>query len=136
MVIPALNIFAILIFLALDVHHIFLYAAVNSYEYLPPGHFNVSGEAIPYLLELMSKMFVLGVQFSAPILAILVLSGMVLGILARTFPQLNVFLLSFPINIAISFTVIGLTLSLVFILLRREFDELGERIITMLHYLN
>ncbi len=130
------NIFAILIFLALDIHHLFLYAAVNSYEYLPPGHFNVTGEAVPYLLELISKMFVLGVQFSAPVLAVLILSSLVLGILARVFPQLNVFLISFPINIGIAFTVIGLTLSLVFILLRREFDELGERIITMLHYLN
>ncbi len=130
------NIFAIFIFLALNVHHLFLQAAVNSYEYLPPGNFNIAGEAIPYLLELSSKMFALGVQFSAPVLAVLLLSGLILGILARTFPQLNVFLLSFPINIGIAFTVMGLTLNLVYILLRREFDELGFRILNILHLLN
>ncbi len=129
------NVFAILIFLALDGHHIFIKTAVKSYQLLPPGHLDLSGEAIPYLMELTSRMFSLGVQFSAPVLAVLLLSGLILGILARVFPQLNVFLLSFPLNIGISFVVIALTLDMVASLLRREFDALGERIMTILQYL-
>ncbi len=130
------NVFAILIFLAIDGHHIFLQLAAESYTLLPPGVFNISGDAIPYLLKLSSRIFILGIQFSAPVLAVLLLSGLILGILARVFPQLNVFLLSFPLNIGISFTVIGLTLPIVAILLRREFDNLGERLITVLQLLN
>ncbi len=130
------NVFAILIFLAIDGHFIFFQIAAKSYETLPPGAFNISGEAIPYLMELSSRIFSIGMQFSAPLLAILLLSGLILGILARVFPQLNVFLLSFPINIGTAFTVIALTLPLVVILLRREFDDLGNRIMTMLQFLN
>jgi len=129
------NVFAILIFLALDGHHIFIKTAAKSYQLLPPGQLDLSGEAIPYLMELTSRMFALGVQFSAPVLAVLLLSGLILGILARVFPQLNVFLLSFPLNIGISFVVIALTLDMVTSLLRREFDAMGERIITILQYL-
>lgn len=129
------NVFAILIFLALDGHHIFIKTAAKSYELLPPGNMNFSGEAIPYLMELATRMFSLGVQFSAPVLAVLLLSGLILGILARVFPQLNVFLLSFPLNIGISFIVIALTLDMVASLLRREFDAMGERILTILQYL-
>ncbi len=130
------NVFAILIFLSLDIHHYFLQTAVNSYRLLPPGYLNFSGEAVPFLIELSSRMFSLGAQFSAPVLAILLLSGLILGILARTFPQLNVFLLSFPLNISISFIVIGLTLGLVKILLSREFDMLPDRFLSLLHFLN
>ncbi len=130
------NVFAIFIFLALDGHHIFLQAAVRSYEYLPPGNLNFSGEAIPYLVELSSKMFVLGIQFSVPIIVLLLLSSLSLGLMSRIFPQLNVFLLSFPLNISISFIVIGLTLSMTYIILRREFDDLPNRILSMLQYLN
>jgi flagellar biosynthetic protein FliR len=129
------NVFAILIFLALDGHHIFLKTAARSYQLLPPGNLNLSGEAVPYLMELTSRMFSLAVQFSAPVLVVLLLSGLILGILARVFPQLNVFLLSFPLNIGISFIVIALTLDMVSSLLRREFDALGERILTILQYL-
>lgn len=130
------NVFAILIFLAIDGHHVFFQVAVESYKILPPGAFNISGEAIPYLLTLSSRIFFLGIQFSAPILSVLLLSGLILGILARVFPQLNVFLLSFPLNIGLSFTVIGLTLPLVTVLLRREFDDLANRFFTVLQLLN
>lgn len=129
------NVFAIMIFLAINGHHLFLLAAVQSYEYLPPGRLDLSGEAIPYLMQLTSHMFAIGVQFSAPVLAVLLLSGLILGILARVFPQLNVFLLSFPVNIGAAFIVIALTLNLMSTLIRREFDNLTEWIVTLLNHL-
>ncbi len=130
------NVFAILIFLTVNGHYLFLRTAVRSYELLPPGHLNLSGEAVPYLMELSSNMFTLGVQFCAPVLAVLLLSGLILGILARVFPQLNVFLISFPINIGAGFIVIALTLNLLSVLIRREFDTLGDRFIILLNFLN
>jgi len=130
------NIFAIFIFLSTNAHHIFIRAAVRSYAILPPGKLDFSHAAVPYLMKLSSQMFALSLQFSAPVLAILLLSGLILGILARAFPQLNVFLLSFPLNIGISFIVIALTLNIIATLLRREFDSLPERIFTILKLLN
>jgi len=79
---------------------------------------------------------VIGVQFSAPVLAILLLSGLILGILARVFPQLNVFLLSFPVNIGTGFIVIALTLNLGQTIIRREIDTIAENFGTLLNYLN
>lgn len=121
------NVLAILIFLMLNVHHLFLRAMVDSFRYLQPGSWDFSGGAIPYLMELAGRMFVLGVQFSAPVLAVLLLSGLVLGIMSRVFPQLNVFMLSFPFNIGIAFLIIGLTLNMVVTLLGQEFANLEEQ---------
>ncbi|MCD6526700.1 MAG: flagellar biosynthetic protein FliR [Desulfuromonas sp.] len=121
------NVFAILAFLALDVHHIFIQVLVDSYRMLPPGLLDFSGEAVPFIMELTGNMFVLAIRFSAPILAVLLLSGLVLGILARVFPQLNVFMLSFPINIGMAFVIIGLTMNMVVALLGREFAQLPEQ---------
>ncbi|MDW7757255.1 MAG: flagellar biosynthetic protein FliR [Desulfuromonadales bacterium] len=129
------NVFAILVFLALDIHHLFLRAIVASYELLPPGGVDFSGEAVPYLMTLASGMFVLAVKFSAPILAVLLLSSFVLGILSRVFPQLNVFMLSFPINIGLSLIVMGLTLNVLVSMLGREFNALGERFIQLFELL-
>lgn len=121
------NVLAILIFLALNIHHYFIAALVSSFRLIPPGQWDFSGGAIPYLLELAGRMFTLGVQLSAPVLAVLLLSGLVLGIMARVFPQLNVFLLSFPLNIGITFLLIGLTLNLVVAVLDQEFAQLEQR---------
>lgn len=120
------NVFAILIFLALDMHHIFLRAIVDSYQLLPPGGLNFSGGAIPFLMKLAGDMFVLGVKLSVPVLVVLLISGLALGLMARIFPQFNVFMFSFALNIILAFTVMGLTLNIVAALLGREFGALAN----------
>ncbi len=130
-----INILALLAFLVLDGHHFFFRVIVESYRLLPPGPLDFSAGAVATLMRLGSHMFVLGVKFSAPVLALLLLTNMVLGILARVFPQLNVFMLSFPLNIGIALIVIGLTLEAMFFVLRREFDTMGENILTLLQLL-
>lgn len=126
------NVFAILVFLAVDGHHIFMRTLVDSFELLPPGFIDLSGFAVPYIVELVSNMFVLAVRFSAPVLAVLLLSGLILGIMSRVFPQLNVFLLSFPINIGLALIIIGLTMTVVVSLLHNEFNALPERFTLLL----
>lgn len=130
-----INILALLAFLAMDGHHFFFRVIVESYRLLPPGPLDFSAGAVETLMRLGSHMFVLGVKFSAPVLALLLITNIVLGILARVFPQLNVFMLSFPLNIGIALIVIGLTLEAMFFVLRREFDTMGENILTLLQLL-
>ncbi len=130
-----INVLALLAFLALNGHHYFFRLIVESYAVLPPGLLDFSAGAVDELMRLTSRMFVLGVKFSAPILALLLIANIVLGILARVFPQLNVFMLSFPINIGISFVVIGLTLGVMFSVLRREFDTMAQNLLNLLHLL-
>ena len=129
------NVFAILIFLAVDGHHLLLRATVESFRMLPPGTENFSGAAIPYLMELTGGMFVFAVKFSAPILAVLLISALVMGIMARVFPQLNVFMLSYSVNIGVSFLIIGLTLNMVAVLLEHEFGNMGGQILELFNRL-
>jgi len=125
------NVLAILVFLALNIHFFMIEAIVHSFRLLPPGNLNLSGGAIPYLMTLAGRMFSLGVQFSAPVLVVLLLSGLVLGLMSRVFPQLNVFLLSFPINIGLAFLMLSLTLNLTVALMTREFATLQEHILML-----
>jgi len=129
------SIFAILLFLALNVHHLFLEAIFASFEMLPPGSLNLSGGAIPLLMEVANHSFVLSIRMIAPILVILILVKLVLGVMSRVFPQLNVFFLSFPINIGISFIVMGITFGLVAQLLTEEFNLLSDRFLQIFNLL-
>ena len=126
------NVFAILIFLALDVHHMVIRVMVHSYELLPPGAFDFSGGAIPFVMELTGEMFVLGLQIIAPVMVALMLSMFILGIMSRVFSQLQVFLLSFPINIGMALIIIGLSMEMVLSLMENEFQVLQERLLHML----
>ena len=126
------NVFAIFIFLALDIHHVFLRLITDSYRLLPAGGINLGGEAVLYLSRLTGDMFILAVKFSAPVLIVLLLSGLVLGLMSRIFQQLNAFMLSFPINIGVSFIAMGLTLQLLAVMLQREFGALQQRFYELL----
>ncbi len=125
------GIFAILLFLSLDIHHLFLEAIVASFEMLQPGSLTLSGGAIPMIIEVANHSLILSIRLVAPILALLILSTLTLGIMSRVFPQLNVFMISFPINIGISFIVMGLTLGIVASLLQGEFSSLPERFLNL-----
>lgn len=126
------NAIAILIFLALDVHHIIFRVIVRSYKLLPPGDMNITGNAVPYIVAMTGEMFVLGIQLVIPVLMVLMLSMFILGIMSRVFSQLQVFMLSFPINISLALIIIGLSMQMVVFILGREFQGLQERLLYIL----
>ncbi len=127
------SVVAMLVFLAVDGHHIFFRAMARSFDILPPGTVRQAEQAVPYIIELASQMFVLGLQLSAPILVVLLLSDFILGIMSRVFPQLNAFMLKFPINIGVAFILIGLMADLVISLLEEEFQGVGRNLLTILN---
>ena len=129
------GIFAILLFLSLNIHHLFLEAIVSSFEMIPPGSLSLSGGAIPMIVEVANHSLILSLRLVAPILALLILSTLTLGVMSRVFPQLNVFMISFPVNIGISFIVMGLTFGIFSTLLKEEFFSLPERFLRLFNML-
>ena len=125
------GILAILLFLALDVHHLFLEALVASFERLPPGSLNLAGGAIPMLVDIFSQSFVLSIRIMAPIMVLLMLISLTLGIMSRIFPQLNVLLLSFPLKIGVALMVMGMILGTTIRILGNEFAALSERFLNL-----
>ena len=99
-----------LLFMTLGVHHVFIRAIVESYSLIPVGAWHMSGGLIHFLIAATSGLFVLGVKLAAPVMVSLLAAGVVLGIMARSFPQMNIFMISFPLNIGIGFLVLGFSL--------------------------
>jgi len=104
------DLIATLIFLTLGIHHLFIRAIVDSYSVIPVGAWHMSEGLIYTLVAATSALFVLAVKLGAPVMVALLAAGVVLGIMARSFPQMNVFMISFPLNIGIGFLVLGITL--------------------------
>jgi len=68
---------------------------------------------------------------AAPVMVTLLLTSVVLGIMARSFPQMNVFMISFPLNIGLGFMILGSTLLFFFQVLEISFGQLKEQIGTL-----
>jgi flagellar biosynthetic protein FliR len=97
------------IFLFVDAHHIFLTAMVDSFRILRIQDFHVSPEFFRRMVTLSGDVFVVAVKISAPIVAVLFFVNVGLGVIARTVPQINVFIVGIPLQIAIGLIFLGIT---------------------------
>lgn len=105
------NILITLIFLATNGHHEIIRALLRSYEVMPIGfNISVTENVINYLIKIFTETFILAFQLSAPIIIAIFLSNVILGILARTMPQMNIFIVGLPLKIIIGIVVILLSL--------------------------
>ena len=101
------------LYLIVGGHHQLLAAIYKSYEVIPLTYFSMSGDLAMQLLRLSSDLLVIGTQIAAPALAALFIAQCALGLLARVAPQMNIFMLSFPLNIAIGLILLRLSYPLI-----------------------
>lgn len=93
-----LYIVAILLFFALDGHHSLLLLLQKSYQVVPPGGAVFETKLVGVFVDMFSSMFALGFKIAAPLIAIMFISDLSLSFVSRTVPQLNVFMMGFPLK--------------------------------------
>jgi flagellar biosynthetic protein FliR len=105
-----MNLLAVLVFLALNGHHWFIRTLLESYQVIPPAGFHANGLVIERLARLTAEMFITGLKAGAPIVVALLLGTVAFGLVARTVPQVNIFIVSMPVQIALGLLFCGLSL--------------------------
>lgn len=121
-----LSILASLVFLALDGHLLVIAAVIKSFEVVPiSGNLDVVNAN--HIAMAGSIMFMLALQIAIPVLGALIISNVILGILARAAPQLNVMSIGFSITITAGIWV--LWVSMPYIL--GNFDSMIGRLLTV-----
>jgi len=124
--------FAVLVFLITDSHHVFFAAIADSFQVLPLFAFHVSGDFMNLMVGLSRDMFVLAVKLSIPVIAVIFFTNVGLGIVARTVPQINVFIVGFPLQITVGLFFLGLSIPLCASLLQQAYGNLGQAVYAIL----
>ncbi|HON37774.1 MAG: flagellar biosynthetic protein FliR [Desulfomonilia bacterium] len=96
-----LYIVAFLLFLSFGGHHMLIKALVDSYYIIPLEAGFPDQKYHLAVLSYGARMFLLGVKMAAPVIGVLLLLNISFALTARAIPQMNVFLMSFPLTIAI-----------------------------------
>ncbi len=103
---------AILLFLSLDGHHFLLTALMDSYQAVPLDNsfyeIYASGTITEMLTRSFAVAFSLAFQMAAPVVAAMFLIDVALGILTKTAPQFNVFVIGMPLKILVGLILIFL----------------------------
>ena len=96
---------ALSIFFFTDMHHHVLRALIAGFTVFPIEAFSVGDFGVKGIVTLFSQMFEIALNLSAPLVIAALLTEIVLGVLSRTVPQINVLMLSMPLKILVSMTL-------------------------------
>ncbi|MFC7745811.1 flagellar biosynthetic protein FliR [Lentibacillus kimchii] len=120
------NIIALMFLLSVNGHHLLIDGIFNSFELIPIDAFIPFENAgiAQFIIETFNQMFLIAFQMAMPIVGCLFLVDVALGIIARTVPQMNVFVVGLPLKIFVSFVVIFLFLSLYVVLVQHVFETM------------
>lgn len=100
----------LLLLLQADGHHGLLRALADSFAIIPPGEAVWRGPLAGEMVRLFAGMFALAFRLAAPVVAVLVVSDIALALIARTVPQLNVFMMGFPLKTGLALGLLILVL--------------------------
>jgi flagellar biosynthesis protein FliR len=127
-----LYILSILMFFALDGHHIFIRALASSFKTIPPNGIFFDSSIPVILVKLSADMFLIGVKLAAPMIVALFLSNLCLGIIARTVPQINVLMVGLPVNLAIGFIFLIMTIGSMSPFMSELFKKMGQALVGLI----
>jgi flagellar biosynthetic protein FliR len=129
------DVLAMLLFLSSAAHHWFIIAMAESLQSIPLAGLNTSGAALPVILTLLGRACVIAIQLAAPVSIALLLATLVLGVMARLVPQLNVFMLSFPATLGLGLVMLALALPSITGGIQLAFGQLGHDLVQVIRVL-
>lgn len=104
-----LGVIASLAFLAIDGHLLLLSALVESFQVLPLAPLSTPS-GLRALVQWGGSIFSYSLALSLPLLAALLITNIALAILTRAAPQLNIFVIGFPLTILVGMVALALGL--------------------------
>jgi len=100
---------AMLLFLTVRGHHLLIEALAQTFERIPIGGAQFPAILGEDLIRMSAQVFPTAIKFGAPMIVALFLSSVALGIVARAVPQMNVFIVGFPLKITVGLLTLGVS---------------------------
>ena len=123
-----LNMFALAIFVTIGGHRLVLGGLLDTFIAMPAGTGTPLASFSETLVTLLAQSCELGIRIAAPCTVALLLANVVLGLITRTLPQLNVLSFGFGLGALVTFAALSVSLATVAWILQAEIDQAWELI--------
>jgi len=114
---------AVLLF-ATNLHHLLLYALIDSYQTFPTGgDMPLIGGVAQTIAKAVSQAFAIGFFMAVPFIMVSLLLYISMGVLGRLMPQIQVFILALPLQILLGFLTLFIVGSATMLYWLTQYDE-------------
>lgn len=123
---------AIIYFLVVNGHHIIISALFESFNRIPLDGVVWNEALASFIGDITAGVFLVGMKIAMPVTFSILLVNVGMGILARTMPQMNIFVVGIPLHLAIGSFMLAMLLPFFILFLDTMFDDMYANIITAL----
>lgn len=110
-------------------HHVIISALAESFRIIPLDSM-VWNDSLPQLInDLTAGIFTNGMKIAMPVTFAILLTNVGMGILARTMPQMNIFVVGIPMHLMIGTSMISMVLPFYILFLDVIFNEMYANIL-------
>lgn len=117
---------SLVLFFTIDAHHMLISALIESFNAISLGKFILGGESVGLIIDAFIQFFALGLKIAIPLVLIILITDIVLGLIGRTVPNLNLMILGMPIKVLVGLSAFVLALPLLFKLMINGFGDIGD----------
>lgn len=100
--------FIMLILLATDLYRYILRAMIDAFTYIPVGKAVFDIRIYTVMVTLIKDYFIIGFRIVLPIFAAMLIVNVVLGVLAKVAPQMNMFVIGMQLKIFVGLVLLAL----------------------------
>jgi flagellar biosynthesis protein FliR len=118
---------ATLLFLITDSHHLLIQGIAGSFTLVPLPFINLDPSVMSNAVTFLSLALLNVFKIAAPPAAALFITNVALSFMARVAPQMNVFVIGFPLQIGIGLTALAVSLGLLGIVGPDIFHDVGRQ---------
>ncbi|MEW4454309.1 flagellar biosynthetic protein FliR [Bremerella sp. JC817] len=121
------------VFLVIGGHRFLMSALLGTFTEIPPGIAAVDVQLVHVIRETLANSLMLGVQAAAPGTVALLVGVLVMGVISRTLPQLNLMAVGFSMNTMLLMAFVMLTIGSVVWIFQGSVEPTVDNIRSMFH---
>ena len=115
---------AIIYFLVVNGHHIIIGALLESFNRIPLDGLIWNESLTSFIGDITAGVFLTGMKIAMPVTFSILLVNVGMGILARTMPQMNIFVVGIPLHLTIGIFMLSMLMPFFVLFLDVMFDEM------------
>ena len=123
-----LDLIAMGIFVSTGGHQRVTAALLDTFRWRPPGGDDFPTSIVDTLTGVLTESFIAGIRAGAPVMISLLLAVLVLGLVSRTLPQLNVFAVGFNVNAIVVLLTLVFSLATMNAVVEEQADVILEKV--------
>ena len=122
----------VIYFLVVNGHHILISALFESFNRIPLDGIIWNDSLADFIGDVTAGVFLVGMKIAMPVTFAILITNVGMGILARTMPQMNIFVVGIPMHLTIGSFMLAMVLPFFVLFLDVMFNDMYANILNAL----